>query len=501
MTLGVALIAGAAKTGPGPSGSAELFTSPEPLTVQVRDLIARGEPARAEQLLGTHSGGGDSTEDRAVAEGRDIIRRLRLEYSQTGEELLAKLRESISDVTADDLEKWRRAGQVQYRELDGRIGYFRREPSNIFRFCEEARSRRREPSTDEAPAKKRLIQHTRAVIEAATTSGRADVLPIRHRIRYQVTVLPNRPSAKAGSLARCWLPFPQSYRQQGKIELIATDPLQHVVAPPGQDGREITGAAQRTVYLEKRIEDPAQPLTFREEFAYTSSAYYPALRDDKASPLGDTDGYRTYLDERPPHIVFTPEIRATAQRVVGDETNPLARARRIYEFVDSTVRYCAEEEYCLIPSFSLKALTSKRGDCGVQSMLFITLCRAAGIPARWQSGWETKPGDWNMHDWAEFYVEPWGWLPADVSYGYQNDPDPAVRTFFFGHIDSYRLIVNLDYGRPLVPPKTSLRSEPADFQRGEVELDGVNLYFDEWDYQIEFDWKDGSGSSEVRSEK
>jgi nicotinamidase-related amidase len=45
------------------------------------------------------------------------------------------------------------------------------------------------------------------------------------------------------------------------------------------------------------------------------------------------------------------------------------------------------------------------------------LCRAAGVPARWQSGWQTKPGDWNMHDWSEFYVEPWGWLPADASYG------------------------------------------------------------------------------------
>jgi hypothetical protein len=42
--------------------------------------------------------------------------------------------------------------------------------------------------------------------------------------------------------------------------------------------------------------------------------------------------------------------------------------------------------------------------------------------------------------------------------------------------------VNLDYARPLEPPKTSFRSEPNDFQRGEIEIDGHNLYFDEWDY-------------------
>ena len=92
-----------------------------------------------------------------------------------------------------------------------------------------------------------------------------------------------------------------------------------------------------------------------------------------------------------------------------------------------------------------------------------------------------------MHDWAEFYVEPWGWLPADPSRGLQISDDPIIREFCFGHQDVYRLIVNLDYGSPLVPPKSSLRSEPADFQRGEVELDGRNLYFDEWTWQFEFE--------------
>ena len=60
-----------------------------------------------------------------------------------------------------------------------------------------------------------------------------------------------------------------------------------------------------------------------------------------------------------------------------------------------------------------------------------------------------------------------------------------MRDFFCGHIDPYRLIVNLDYGRALEPPKTSFRSEPTDFQRGEIEIDGHNLYFDDWDGTFE----------------
>jgi transglutaminase-like putative cysteine protease len=131
----------------------------------------------------------------------------------------------------------------------------------------------------------------------------------------------------------------------------------------------------------------------------------------------------------------------------------------------------------------------------VQGTIFITLCRAAGVPARWQSGWQTLPaGNHNMHDWTEIYVAPWGWLPCDPSYGLKASDDPAVREFYFGHQDSYRMIVNLDYGHPLTPPKKSLRSEPADFQRGEVEVDGRNLYFDQFDYDFSFTQTPGAAA-------
>ena len=49
------------------------------------------------------------------------------------------------------------------------------------------------------------------------------------------------------------------------------------------------------------------------------------------------------------------------------------------------------------------------------------------------------------------------------------------------------MIFNLDYGCELVPPKKSMRSEPADFQRGEVEMDGKNLYFDQWKYDMQIE--------------
>jgi hypothetical protein len=180
-------------------------------------------------------------------------------------------------------------------------------------------------------------------------------------------------------------------------------------------------------------------------------------------------------------------VRELAQEIVGSQVNPLEKARLIFRWISRNIPWCAELEYSIIPNLSAKGLTARKGDCGVQGLVFVTLCRAAGVPARWQSGFQLRPGNWNLHDWSEFYIEPWGWLPADASYGMQDHSDPRIRDFFCGQMDPYRFIVNLDFGRPLVPPKTSFRSEPNDFQRGEVEIDGHNLYFDEWEWTFHVD--------------
>lgn len=473
-----------------PTGALLGWTSPDPVVVQAREHVQAGRLAETEKLL-QDSPAGDPLATQARREMLEIIRRIRIEYALDQASLLAKLKRSLPDVTADELTAWREAGQVRARTLDGQVRYFRSEPSNMFRFCPPARERlaARDPSmtpaAGDARATSKLREHLAAVIAAARKSGQPEVLPVTHRVKYRLTVLPNLPGAKAGALVRCWLPFPQEYRQQKDIKLLHTSPVERFVAPTAVDGFPMRGSPQRTVYLERKIDDPSKPVVFEEEFEYTSYAYYPQIREREAREL--SPGFDPiYLAERPPHIVFTPEIRELAKQIVGHETNPLTKLRKIYRYLDTHVKWGPEEEYSIIPCFCMKPFTTGQGDCGLQSTLLITLCRAVGVPARWQSGWETKPWSWNMHDWAEVYIAPWGWLPVDQSYGLQGGDDPEIDEFYIGHQDAYRLIVNLDYGTPLDPPKTDLRSEPADFQRGEVELDGRNLYYDEWKYEMHF---------------
>jgi transglutaminase-like putative cysteine protease len=447
-------------------------------------LMDSGEFTKATELLDLRH----TADARAGDELQEVIERIRFAYATDADAMLAKLKRSIPEVTAEDVERWRKAGELQSRTIDGRVWYFNREPANLFRFCDEA-MRRRTPTPDKKPAW-RLEDHLARVIAAARDGTRPEVVPIGQRITYSVTVPASAPGFKPGVMVRVWLPFPQEYRQQKHVKLIRTSPKYNRLAESSKGDPLAKGAAQRTLYFEERVHDPSKPMTFKEVFEFTSSAFYPILDDAKALPL-PADYADGDLRERPPHIRFTPEVRETVARIVGNETNPLAKARRIFHFVSDSIAYCAEEEYSTISSLSTKALSSHKGDCGVHAMLFITLCRAAGIPARWQSGWATGRVGPDMHDWAEFYVAPWGWLPCDTTcppYGLQHSDDPAIREFYFGHLDSYRLIVNRDYGRDLVPAKQSLRSETLDFQRGEVEVDGKNLYYPHWDYNLDAEW-------------
>jgi transglutaminase-like putative cysteine protease len=128
-------------------------------------------------------------------------------------------------------------------------------------------------------------------------------------------------------------------------------------------------------------------------------------------------------------------------------------------------------------------------------MLFITLCRLNGVPARWQTGWHIFPGLKSIHDWSEIYLAPYGWMPVDpymgihamqLSKSLTPEQQREVRDFYFGGLDQYRIIANDDHNQTLNPPKESMRSDNVDFQRGELEWGAHNIYFDKYSYQLTY---------------
>ncbi len=93
---------------------------------------------------------------------------------------------------------------------------------------------------------------------------------------------------------------------------------------------------------------------------------------------------------------------------------------QIYSFVLDRMQYAGYD-----PSDvgAAAALAGGSGDCTEYSDLFAALCRAKGIPARVIEGYATDAGPDDLrfgHNWAEAYLDDFGWVPFDPIYDDNN---------------------------------------------------------------------------------
>ena len=155
------------------------------------------------------------------------------------------------------------------------------------------------------------------------------------------------------------------------------------------------------------------------------------------------------------------------------------KAWRIYEFVTTKVNYTFMRDYFQFDDHGEYCAVNLKGDCGLQALLLIILCRIAGIPARWQSGMSIDADYVGSHDWAQFYLKGWGWLFADPSYGggAYRAGSTERHEFYFGNLDPMRMAANRVYQAELEPKKSALRVDPFDNQSGELERTGAALPF------------------------
>ncbi len=268
------------------------------------------------------------------------------------------------------------------------------------------------------------------------------------------------------------LPLPLENGQVKNFKLIKTTPAYQYLSPGDYP--------QRTVYFSQKA---SQGTSFSVEYEFDNVIEYQEL--DYNQVLDSQPNF--YLQEQAPHIVFTPYLKQLAKEIVQDETNNLLKAKKIYEYITTHVNYSFVRNYYCIPNISEYAALGLKGDCGVQALLFITLCRICQIPATWQAGLYVTPYDIGNHDWAKFYVAPYGWLYADCSFGgsaYRNG-DFQRWQYYFGHLDPFRMPACSEYQFDLYPPKKFIRQDPYDNQTGEVELEDRGLYLK--DYQIKLE--------------
>lgn len=285
----------------------------------------------------------------------------------------------------------------------------------------------------------------------------------------------------AGEVVKCWLPYPRTGSQRlPHVEFLEASQEDYTIAP--------NETLQRTVYMEKQaVQD--EKTVFRISYIFeTAAQWFDIKTEDVQSYNKTSELYKKYTAERLLHIVFNDQIKSLAGIIVGEEKNPVKQVELIYYWINDNIPWAGALEYSVMPCIPCYVLENMHGDCGMQTFLFLSMARSLGIPCKWQSGWYLLPQTKNLHDWAEVYYEGVGWVPVDPSFKLINSEDKRIKEFYLNGLDCYRLVVNDDFERELVPPKKFYRSEPFDFQRGELEWEGGNLYFDTWDYHLDFEY-------------
>lgn len=336
-------------------------------------------------------------------------------------------------------------GDLDWRFIDGRIMMAKRVVENAAKRCAGL-----------APVLEDDNQDSDSALRDNNVSYMLEHKTRRAKVRVRASL---KPLKGYGEKALVHLPV---VRKAESIESI-----KFISASAGYIGVDDENALMRTARFSKVLEEGD---SFFIEFEYVIKSVFNDITD--CSAIIDEKEFSEYLKEEGPHILFTPMLKALANRITKGFDRPAEKAKAIYNWITTHVRYSYVREYGSINNLSEYAASNLKGDCGIQALLFITLCRIAKVPARWQSGWYTTPEGVFCHDWAEFYLPELGWCFADCSFGgggYRLGKEARWK-YYFGSGDVFRT-PNNNACAMVLNGKKHYAADPIDNQRGEIETD------------------------------
>lgn len=371
---------------------------------------------------------------------------------------LERIREKIPFFTDDEFDLLIEKNKIYWIFIDGKMHFSARFFETLCKIDADFAKRA-------GAAKPGASKHILHAVDRMRNQGEMAV-----RLQGRAVLKVKDEFFRPGEKLRVTLPIPCMTDSQEEICI-------ERVYPEG--GTITTGnLGQRVVFWEKELK---RNESFSVVFSLIRRQKYI---DFRRKPHGMEDWSSVRLDdvsELDPHIVFSPFIKSLASEITAGAEGALEKARRIYDYVTLNVRYRFMPEYfCLenIPENCLRTLT---GDCGIQALTLIALCRASGIPARWESGWVMRPDFCGCHDWARIFIAPWGWVHADPSFGggAVRDGDEDRRRFYFGNVDPWRMAANNAFGADFDVPRDGWRCDPYDNQSGEAEYEEHALMWHE----------------------
>ena len=317
---------------------------------------------------------------------------------------------------------------------------------------------------------------------------------VRHELKVMVP--------EGAQRVRVWFVLPQEDPIPGDGAMSAQRVSDLQIEAPYAYKVERDSEGSKLLYLEA-TNPQEKELKIVETFVLTRNEVRTNVDPRQAKPLTEADRakFAPYLAANK-YVEIDDDIRKVAYEIVGNETNPVLAARKLYDWVLHNVDYWVKDpknkKASPVGSASY-CLTFRTGNCTDFESLWTSLARAQGIPTRIVYGSFFKPElngndlDQSYHCWAIFYAPGIGWIPHDVAVAdmYAGEmpvtsdnevlmrrttsdgmfgADPAKVEYYFGNLDERRIVWSM--GRDLIlNPKQDGEAVNA-IPKAYVEIDG-----------------------------
>ena len=233
---------------------------------------------------------------------------------------------------------------------------------------------------------------------------------------------------------------------------------------------------ENTIFFTKKIEDikPKSSTKIIHKYDVLLNPINTQIDINKVQPIKDRRPFFIYLNPEPYIESDNVLIKKVAQQLVGDEQNPYIKAKVLYEFVATKMKYNTNSpiqntgSVNAIKDIKKAGVNQQQGGvCYDYATLYTALLRSQGIPARVISGFKITSYDlndlekykridiiYNLHSWVEFYLEPYGWVFADPTIdSFSND------NIFSNFIQTDNLYIKKGYNLPSDILECTIESE------------------------------------------
>lgn len=248
--------------------------------------------------------------------------------------------------------------------------------------------------------------------------------PKQMKIRYTISTWN---SGTTSMQLQTFMPVPRPSPFQRLLSLVQFSPTPHQYL--------IDNYNQRVAFYDELI-SPGDSIVHQMEVdaeIYNSRYYYLAERVGILTDI-PAETLAVYTVDGEKYKIYDSVIVNAVNSAIGVETNVYWMARNIHDYIISNIEYLIDGTISPAPQVLLQG----HGSCSEYSFAFIAMCRAAGIPAKYEGGGHARDSlpytDKIYHRWAYVYLPLIGWVPVDCTWDDRIYPANQAR-YFGGYLN------------------------------------------------------------------